>query len=338
MDRLKYVKTEKLSGAYPPDTGCIKTLKRNRYSVIDIFVSGDAPKEVIKVYDYEEGKISKFRNWSIYIAKTGHKWYPYESITEFLLNKLGECLGLEMAASQLVNAGGQIRFLSKYFLKKNQRLIHGADIFSGYIEDREFIEEIEEKKLAREMLSIQFAQEAISVLFPDHYEKIFKEFIRLLIFDAIVGNNDRHFYNWGIVRDIFLKEDPKFSPIYDTARGLYWNQSEQNIISLYNNVNSKSAFLSKYVNNSRPKIGWEGESNLNHFQLVKLIADNEFGISKNEVKFLISKESENKCLSYILQNCRGLFSKERETLIMECLQLRFRNLQKELNIKGGDIC
>jgi len=44
--------------------------------------------------------------------------------------------------------GGQIRFLSKYFIEEpcNQILDHGADLYAGYLNDREFVEKIEEEK------------------------------------------------------------------------------------------------------------------------------------------------------------------------------------------------
>lgn len=333
MPHLKFVNVEKFSKGYPPKKGCIPTLKNNQHCVVErIFVSGDAPKEIIRVYKYTKGVKKRIKNWPIYIAKTGHKWYPYESITEFLLNKLGECLGLEMAPSRLVYAGGQIRFLSRYFLTDNQRLIHGADIFSGYLEDREFVEEIEKNKMARDMLSVQFVRDSLKMFFPDHAEIILRKFVQLLIFDAIVGNNDRHFYNWGVIRDIFKKQEPRFSPIYDTARGLFWNENEEKIISLYINTQHRKSFLEKYVGNCKPKIGWEGRQNLNHFQLVSLIVENKFGISIDDVQALVSKENERKCLSYISDNCKGLFGRERESLIKDCLSLRFKILRQTVDI------
>jgi len=47
-----------------------------------------------------------------------------------------------------------------------------------------------------------------------------KEFVKMLLFDAIVGNNDRHFYNWGLLPTYVTKKKPIFAPIYDTARGV----------------------------------------------------------------------------------------------------------------------
>jgi hypothetical protein len=80
----------------------------------------------------------------------------------------------------------------------------------------------------------------------------------MLLFDALVGNNDRHFYNWGVIRSVELRQEPCFSPIYDTARGLLWNESEEKIVDLALSDARAKVYLQKYIKGSRPKIGWEG--------------------------------------------------------------------------------
>lgn len=112
---LKPAKIENYSGYYFNWHGKIFPLRKGYYIVIeDKSVGGDAPKDFIKVYEYGTGLRSRPHTWTAYIAKVGHKWYPMESITEYLLNRIGEVLGLEMAFSRLMVAGEQIRFLSRY--------------------------------------------------------------------------------------------------------------------------------------------------------------------------------------------------------------------------------
>lgn len=78
--------------------------------------------------------------WPLYIAKTGHKWYPVESIT----NRLGRVFGIRMADSRLGVINGQLRFLSRYFLDvEKETLAHGAEIFAGYLKDQAFVEKVE---------------------------------------------------------------------------------------------------------------------------------------------------------------------------------------------------
>ena len=53
----------------------------------------------------------------------------------------------------------------------------------------------------------------------------------MLIFDALTGGFDRHMYNWGVVVSIANDIQPYLSPICDTARGLFWNYSEEQLKS-----------------------------------------------------------------------------------------------------------
>ncbi len=237
--------------------------------------------------------------WPLYIAKTGHKWYPNESIMEHLLNRIGACLGLEMAYSRLVWAGGQLRFLSRYFLQEDEELIHGADIYAGYMNDKDFVEQIEAENRARDFFTVQFTHQALLAAFPVQADNIFSELIKMLVFDAFTGNNDRHFYNWGVIRDLTGRKQPCFSPIYDSARGLFWNESEQKIVHLSRQVNQEEQYLWKYIQGSRPKIGWEGQSNINHFKLVELLAAHEYGITKDTIRDLLSVGTLEVCLRMI---------------------------------------
>lgn len=248
-------------------------LRKGYYYVVDQAIAGDAPKNFIRAYTYGMGKRSNPRKWPAYIAKVGHKWYPNESITEHLLTRIGQLLGLQMAESSLVSAHGQVRFLSRYFLGRNQNLVHGAQIFAGYLEDEAFVEEVEQAGETRDLFTFQFVAEAIRGQFPDQASSILKEYTRMLAFDAIVGNNDRHHYNWGVVVHKRCEHDPYFSPIYDSARALFWNDSELKLQAIKQtpDPNRLPTFLKRYIENSRPKTGWDGEKNLNHFALIQKI-------------------------------------------------------------------
>ena len=325
MAKLEFITPKNLSGFEIKSQKAIPPLKAHHYHVIEDFsISGDAPKDLIRLYEYGKARKANRSKWPLYIAKIGHKWYPNESIAEYLLNRLGETLGFTMAGSKLAVVSKQIRFLTKYFLKGEQQLIHGAEIYADYLSDKEFVEEIENQSQAQDFFTIQFTQEAIKKVFPEQGDAIFADFVKMLIFDAIVGNNDRHFYNWGVIKDVKSKQTPIFSPIYDTARGLYWNQSEENVVSLCKTLNKNK--INKYINGAKPKIGWEGRENLNHFDLVDLIARNEYGIRRREIWNYLSSEKLADCEKLIYNEFGRVMSSARKELINQCLRLRNEKL------------
>lgn len=310
----------------------ILPLRKGHYKVLDIPVGGDAPKDFICAYQYGEGRKKKPAEWPKYIAKVGHKWYPMESIMEYLLNRIGEVIGLNMAESKLRLADEQIRFLSKYFLEEDETLVHGAQVFSGYLEEKDdnFVEEIEQKGLTRELLTFQVAIEAIDLMFPDQKETIQKAFVKMLCFDAITGNNDRHFYNWGIIANIKGKKIPRFSPIYDTARGLFWNYSEEKIDKLFTRDGTiDEVQFTKYLQNSMPKIGWEGLKRLNHFILIRNIV-NDYDLLAEACTALLDDLNLRRILHLLDSEFKHLFSENRYILVKECITRRFQRLKQEL--------
>lgn len=254
----------------------IVSLKENNYIIEDTALDGEAPKQMARIYFYKKGgRIRKSRpgSWDRYIVKSSEKWYPIESVTEFMINRIGQTLKVNMNQISLIRAKGQIRFLSKYFLQKNQTLNHGAEICGEYLGDHTMAQEIaDDKKDARELFTYDFIKEAICFVFPENFINILNDLVAMIIFDALVGNNDRHFYNWGVISSsIKAGLKPEFAPVYDSARGLFWNIHGSNL-SKYLNDDLK---MQKYLENSCPRISIPSNPMANHFDLVSyIIKDN----------------------------------------------------------------
>ncbi|MBU6342523.1 MAG: HipA domain-containing protein [Bacteroidetes bacterium] len=331
---LKSVPYQKHTGFEPDLRAHLPILPKRHMVIIDAAVSGDQPKDFIRVYEY--GRTARKKNqrtWTPYIAKVAGKWYPNECITEHLLNRLGHALGVPVANSRLVldEEFEQVRFLSEYFLKTGERLEHGAEIFAGYLSDDQLVEEIEkDRRTSRNLFTFQFAECALKHRFGhgDVGQKLIKEFVRMLGFDAITGNNDRHTYNWGIICDLNGKRAPRFSPIYDSARGLLWNEPEQRLLRFTQKDKDGTTNLEKYVRDSMPRIGWEGTKDQNHFELACLIYQNrpEFRYIFDD---LLSTKRQTLAKGLLEEEFEKLFSPIRYDLIKKCLDLR---IQKLINI------
>ncbi|MDE5611283.1 MAG: hypothetical protein K2I90_04610, partial [Odoribacter sp.] len=88
--------------------------------------------------------------------------------------------------------------------------------------------------------------------------------------------------------------------------------------------------IQKYSKYSRPKIGWEGEKNPNHFQLFKRIYVNEFHITKDDVKVMLAPVVLERMLVEVRQGFLCLMGVNRVTMISKCLEYRFNELRKIL--------
>lgn len=333
--RRKHIKPLKIKGfsGFKPKAGDIRFPKRHQYFVVkDVVIAGDAPKDFIRYYHFGEGLKSKPSRWPAFIAKLGHKHYPVESITEHLITRLGEIFGFNMARSELAWLGGQVRFLSRYFIEdpSKQVLEHGADLYAAYLNDRDFIEEIENKHKALEFFSVQFTQETLRHFFPEAYEELMTEFLKLLVFDTLIGNNDRHFYNWAVIRDITNNDKPVLSPVYDSARALFWNDSEKKVQEIYYDLNRRDAYITKYCEGSTPKIGWEGIDKLNHFTLLEKIITLPFVVNCETFNRLCNDRVLKEVFIMIDLEFSNLLSFERRELIKLCLSYRYQKVKKIL--------
>jgi hypothetical protein len=167
---------------------------------------------------------------------------------------------------------------------------------------------------------------AINDVFIEQSNDILEALVHMLLFDALSGNNDRHYYNWGVITHIKNKHVPYFSPVYDSARGLFWNKSDKNIISLHTQLKAgDNKAIIKYVNNSAPKVSIPGNDRCNHFQLVEYLKNNNY-ISNNHRNVWTNKRNLDKAVITLNTEFKHLFIKERRIIIEEILNLRFNRL------------
>lgn len=213
-----------------------------------------------------------------------------------------------------------------------EELVHGADILARHLleSDATIIDQIDKNGWSQELLSFKFVKQAITDVFPKEANDIIFRLINMLLFDAIIGNNDRHFFNWGVLRDLKGKNKTIFSPIYDTARGLFWNYSDEILLSWEKDVKQLSGRIIKYNNGSKPKMGWEGEKEINHFQMVKMLLNNKectFALAKQ----IFSNDNLKKAEIVLNTEFKGLISDTRKSLIIRSLEYRFEVFNTLLN-------
>lgn len=255
----------------------IPEIKTRNLIVHDTKLSGDAPKRVISYYNYQGPspirKINK-NSWPVYVAKTAEKWHPIEGLTEYLINIIGQRLGLVINEVDLLKHKQTIWFLSRYFLsrKNKEALLHGTEICGAHLEDQDLAKEIADNYTeARDLFTFEFISEAVRSIFPKDHTTILEGIVQMLTFDCLLGNNDRHFYNWAVIYSYKQKKVIRLAPIYDSSRGLFWNVTDPNIARKAHRKGSLQSYVNQYAKNSRPRMTCEHDKKVNHFGLIKHI-------------------------------------------------------------------
>lgn len=97
-------------------------------------------------------------------------------------------------------------------------------------------------------------------------KKLFKDFMKILIFDALVGEQDRHEENWGIEK---IGGKYKLSPLYDNGCNLL---REFRDLDYANSYYSGKKDFDAYINRSKTIIYKEdNKTKYRHFELIEYL-------------------------------------------------------------------
>jgi hypothetical protein len=186
----------------------------------------------------------------------------------------------------------------------------------------DIVDQIAEARREQEFYSIQTVRVAVEEKFPRNVDDIMRGIVEMLTFDALVGNIDRHPLNWGVITSANVSRSPRFSPVFDTARALFWNIADRTIIQILLN----QQMFDKYIRKTFPQIGWDRQTNLGHFDLIRNIQRDYPCYRLPIAKYAFADNIEK--IKYVLQTeFIQIMSDERRRLILECLNRRQQMLR-----------
>ncbi len=249
-------------------------------------ILGDAPKVFLEM---PGGSLA-------YIAKGPRREGPRECVTEQLISEIGAALPVRIAKSKLakmrtryglvpgaIENGGKnycpqdIRFMSQYFLSPSEQLIHGGELVAASFEmkESELQKEVVGRASERRFYTVDLIDEVFKNMSPSTtcYESLRNDFAKMMAFDSLIGANDRHPQNWGVVFNVRdSQSEPYFSPLFDSARGLFWNLTDSRL-EAWDRSQTRSQQIQKYAERSSPLIGIDGTSNPNHFEVIDFMVN-----------------------------------------------------------------
>lgn len=109
------------------------------------------------------------------------------------------------------------------------------------------------------------------------------EFYKIVIFDILIGNSDRHHSNWAILARGIVYKTPEdmfdvffnysMSPLYDNGSSLCAYEDNNNLEIFFKD---KMKFEALVNTKSKSAIGWKNERPIRHFDLLKKLRDNKY--------------------------------------------------------------
>lgn len=304
----------------------------DHYRVVNVTVGGATEKDVL------EDPSSGLR----YIAKLGGRNSDLEVMTEYAIYIVGRSLGVPVAEGRIARYRGRLRFLSRYFLDshKAEELVHGVQLFRELYDDNTVKGVLGNQQREQAMFSVQ----AVKAAFGAHYlhygqdieEQLFGSFVSMLIHDALIGVQDRHHENWGVVVQRGIASPvPRFAPLYDSARGLFCSHTDEQLSK--NSAWSSPLWLARYIRKARPLFGFlgattnDGRKYLTHIELVAAVFQ-AYPTQRKRIIAVLNACDWDYIRRQLLERLRGICSERRRHLILQCLKQRHHILAESINL------
>src|ERR1051326_4748876 len=122
--------------------------------------------------------------------KRGTRDYFFEFWSEIIASELGKLLGFNVLQYDIAIFKNEMGCISESMIEENETLVEGGRYLQAY--DVRFDPTVKE---GRRFHSFQLIEETLKFFQLDHIEGI----IEIIIFDAILGNGDRHQENWAFI-------------------------------------------------------------------------------------------------------------------------------------------
>lgn len=302
-------------------------------------------------------------NNALYFFKTSIKKekidYKHEFWSEIIASEVGLALGFNMLAYDIAWKNDEIGCLSKSMIDLDvERLNEGVNYLRGYNPSYN-----PEDKSRYNEYTFAFICKALKAF---RIEFGIEELVKVIIFDSIIGNSDRHQENWGfIILNIEVDEEKKnkyvdsrlfktvlgfilkkgetkefvsfikgrFSPIYDSGSCLGREIADEKVDQMLHDMR----MLEAYINRGPSEIRWTG-AKINHFELISEIKNEYSKVVIDEIERLMNVYNEQTIHDIVHNIDQNLpenlkvycLPNNRKELIVKMINLRFEKLKEIL--------
>lgn len=264
-----------------------------------------------KVKDKEKGII------------TGEYW------AEKLATEIGKLIDVECARVDIGTYKGRIGSMSYNIIKIGDEFIEGINYIQTkypYYQKEQLFDEYSGEKYTVQMIKNSLSEDM----------SLLEDIFNMIIFDALIGNSDRHHSNWGILFEYnhnSLCPNYKLAPLYDNGSSLCSYINEDDIENI---LTDKLRFESVINTKSKSTIGWNETRPIRHFELIQLIRENYYNETVDIIKRIKQKINEGNIKEILGKFDNTIISQNMKKLIEIFILERKSRILSIYNLEKGE--
>jgi len=242
--------------------------------------------------------------------------YKYEFWSEIIASEIGDSLGLDILHYDVAWKDDRLGCLSKSMIDPlKEELQEGYKWLTGY--DSEY--DINDK----DAYTFQIIERLLTSRFKK--EDFIRNIIEIIVFDSIIGNEDRHQENWSIIvtnslvdrttlfrkKKTILETSYTFAPIYDSGSSMGRELNDEKVAQMLKD----QVQIEAYIKRGQSEIHWEGErGKQKHLDLISKIANSGYRDVVVEIIDIIHKNYNNGKIVEIINNVDQCLPEEHSLL------------------------
>lgn len=246
--------------------------------------------------------------------------YTTEHISEKVAADIAQLINIDCMKVELGQYYSREGSLSYRINKEGENLIEGVGLINKYYPSYDPNTLYDEEK--GEYYSLEM------ILYSLKEYSFQKEIFKILIFDCLIGNTDRHQNNWAILQD---KNDIRLCPLYDNGSSLCCYLLESKLDGYLGNDKVRFQSLVDTKSRSRIRIDKKNVKEPTHLEVLEYLKNNYYNEVINIVKTVGYNVNENS-IDYILEPYVGIISEKREALIKKFLIEKVNLMKKQFNL------
>lgn len=263
--------------------------------------------------------------------------YKYEFWSEIIASEIGKAVGLNILHYDVAWKEDRLGCLSKSMINPQiEELQEGYKWLTGF-DDRYDIND-------KDAYTFQIIERLLTTRFK--HENFIKDMIEIIVFDSIIGNEDRHQENWSIIvinklvqkntlflrKEAFTETSYKFAPIYDSGSSMGRELTDTKVAQML----TDNVQLEAYVNRGQSEIHWEGErGKQKHLDLIRKVSESGYKNMISEIINSIRERYDAKAIADIINGIDGCLPErhmalkipqQRKDFLIKLVSLRFDKL------------